>query len=294
MKVLELLRVALIHRRALGLAILVSCFFASDALANMGRISDGGSAHLLGENSAVTMESEVINITVGKDLLRADCQFMFVNHGPKCTVRMGFPDQVLKWSDKTQGGPVGGFLSYKTYVDGVETKTEYVRAEQQDKHGEYNSWHANEVSFEENGTHKIRNVYTTRPSVRPVTDKLGAKLVNYTLHTGSSWNGPIVSSVVNFTFDKAAAPEPLNPVDMRSLDEDENGMLDWQHASPGTVLYAASKSPIVSGATIRFEFSNLKPSVKDDIEILYGRLTEREADKFDNMVQKETSLQYTK
>ncbi len=279
---------------AVCLALIACCLFASDGRANMGRISDGGSAHLLGDSSTVTMENEVINISVGKDLIKADCQFTFVNHGPKCTVRMGFPDQVLKWNDKAQNEPVGGFLSYKTYIDGVEANTEYVRAEQQDKHGEYNSWHANVVTFEENGTHQIRNVYSTRPSVRPVTHKLGAKLVNYTLHTGSSWNGPIKSSVVGFTFDKDAASEPLKPVDMNSLDEEENGLLDWKHASRGTLLYEASKSPTVRGATIRFAFRNLKPSEKDDISILYGRVSEREAEEFDNMVHKETQLQYSK
>lgn len=48
--------------------------------------------------------------------------------------------------------------------------------------------------------------------------------------------------------------KPLNPVDMRLLDEYENGLLNRKHDSPGTVLYEPSKSPTVNGASISANF----------------------------------------
>jgi len=276
---------------SLTLSILLIAWFALPVKANMGRISDGGSAHLLSDVSTVTMESEIINIFVGKELIKGDCLFKFVNRGPKCTVRMGFPDQVSKWKENRSGG-AGGFLSFKTYVDGLEAKSECLPVERTGKYLIYNSWHACEVTFEEDSKREIRVVFSTRPSLRPITEStLDSKLVSYTLHTGGSWNGPITSSVVNFNFENEAAPKPLKAVDFTSFPDEDDYVRMWTKAPRGITVYHASKSPSINGSTLRFEFSNFKPTEKDDIVILYGRMKRREGIKFDAMVSAEEQAQ---
>jgi hypothetical protein len=67
----------------------------SHSFANDGGIAFGGSPGLLNGHPSVSMSSELIRIEVSKLELKADCTFVFVNHGPACEVRMGFPDQGL-------------------------------------------------------------------------------------------------------------------------------------------------------------------------------------------------------
>lgn len=277
------------HAFCFSILLLFLC--APCGFANMGRISDGGSARLLSNASTVTMESEVINISVGNELIKGDCLFKFVNRGTKCTVRMGFPDQVNKWKEKHDGA-VGGFLSFKTYVDGAEVETKFVPTEGPEGLHPYSSWHACEVTFEDNGAREIRTVFTTRPGLRPVSEKYAAKLVTYTLHTGASWNQPITNSVVNFYFEEEATPPPLNFVDVHSLPDSDFCALNWKKATKGTAVYESAKSPQIQGSTLRFEFTNFKPTKRDDLFILYGRMNRREADRFDEMVSAEEAAHY--
>src|SRR2546423_11157601 len=67
---------------------------ASDrATANDGGIALGGTPGLLKGHPSIAMTSEVVKIVVRDLTLTADCRFVFTNHGPACTVRVGFPDR---------------------------------------------------------------------------------------------------------------------------------------------------------------------------------------------------------
>jgi hypothetical protein len=259
------------------LAILICILSPSEALANLGLLSNGGAAHLLTKNSTVSMQSEVININVRKEQIEADCNFTFVNHGPKCTVRVGFPDSV-GWNASKGNAPDGRFLSYKLTVDGREIEASVIQSDR--PHVSDKVWHASEVTFEENETKHLRNVYITRPNTLPVTEQYGVKFFEYTLHTAASWKGTVDTSVVNITLSDEAIREPLNVVSVNSLPEQDVCGFDWSHATTSTVLVQSSKQATISGRTLRFEFKDLSATDADDISIYYRRMSKGEAERF--------------
>jgi hypothetical protein len=275
------------------LVVIVVGVCACPASADAGWISSGGAAHLLTENQSVTMQSEVVNIHVSKNLIKADCSFTFLNEGPACKVRMGFPDEASEqMDDPWDDSPRGGFLSYQPYVDAKEVKSEVVRGKEPDV--EYIVWHANEVEFGAHETRTIRDIYTLFPGSGVVSDKgYIAKTLSYILHTASSWHGKIERADIIITFDKDALPEPLLPVSLSTLQSEipndpgfEAARFDWAHATPGTFLYRASKAPGISGQTIRFQFRDLRPSDKDDIVLYYGRMNWHDGNRYGAMVQR--------
>lgn len=273
------------NRRALLISVLFIVMSVSRADADTGWISDGGSVHLLGENGSVSMESEVVNIRVSKNLVEADCLFKFVNNGPACTVRMGFPDQCSDERDSDDGSPKGAFLSYKSFIDGKEVKTETLKGGWDN--GAYTVWHANDVSFDANGRREIRNTYTVCPGFAAVSEKgYAAKCVAYTLHTASSWRGKIHDGVVSFNFDGDVIPLPVELVEEKNSADDKSARYDWQRAKPGTLVFTSALSPVVEGNSIQFKFKNFRPSTKDDIFIFYGRMGKGEATRFVRMVEK--------
>lgn len=270
--------------RALVLCVL--CLFISVrcAHADTGWISDGGSVHLLGENKSISMESEVVNIRISKNLVEADCLFKFVNNGPACTVRMGFPDQCSDQRDTKNGVPRGAFLSFKSYIDGKEVSTETVDGGWKD--GGYTVWHANEVNFDENGRREIRNIYTVCPGFAAVSEKgYAAKCVAYTLHTAASWHGSIRDGLVSFNFDNDVIPQQIDLVEEKKTSEEDRNGYDWTRAKPGTLVYTSAIKPLTVGNSLQFKFKNLRASEQDDIFIFYGRMGAREASRFAKLVQ---------
>ncbi len=265
------------HRFKCWFAILICVLCPSEALANLGLISNGGAAHLLTKNSTVSMQSEVISINVGKEQIKADCNFTFVNHGPKCTLRVGFPDSVRSIASKGNA-PDGRFLSYKLIVDGREIESAVVKSDH--PHVSDEVWHASEVTFEENETKHLRNVYITRPNTVPVTEHYGVKVFEYTLHTAASWKGTVGNSVVNITLSDEAIREPLKVVSVNSLPEEDVCGFDWSHSTTSNVLVQGSKQPTISGRTLRFEFRDLSATDADDIAIYYRRMSKSEAERF--------------
>src|SRR5215212_2408570 len=118
---------------------------AGAACANDGGIAFGGAPRLLDSHPSVSMESEVVTMTVGDKIVTVDCRFTFRNHGPACAVRMGFPDIGVGASDPDEKnsedylrhGPVSTFKSFHSWVDGKEVSTKLIRA---DEPGHF--WHA--------------------------------------------------------------------------------------------------------------------------------------------------------
>lgn len=119
------------------------------ARADDGGVSFGGSPRLLSGHKTASMQSEVIRMNVGAQNVRVDCQFVFQNAGPACTVRMGFFDEGRGSEDPDQEmdpahpkPPHGTFTSYASFVDGARVRTQTVRAE---KEGDF--WHVKTVRF---------------------------------------------------------------------------------------------------------------------------------------------------
>lgn len=265
---------------SLLIALVLSCQ-TYPASANVGWISSGGAVHLLSNNATVSMQSEVVNVTVSKNEVRADCRFVFVNQGPACTIRMGFPNEL--------GGPLpkaelcDSFGSFVSFVDDKEVPTELVGSDDPDEPNVV--WHAHDVSFPANGTHVVRDVYTVSPGFGIVSEKGHVvKQIAYVLHTAASWHAPIQTAEINFTFDATELRSPFKIVALSSLKDKDVMQFHWRSASRRALVYWAPKAPSISNQSIRFEFKDFRPSKESDIELFYGVMTRSEAEKFvDNL-----------
>jgi hypothetical protein len=267
--------------RLLGVAALIGVGVSvslSAALANDGGIALGGSPGLLKDHPSVRMTSEVIRITVERDTLTADCRFVFTNHGPACTVRMGFPDQGIGASDPDkeedekavmQTPPRTTFQSFRSWVDGREVPTKLIRAGEE---GAY--WHTKTVRFPAQGAHQVRDVYTQSVgggSVAIPNCNCFAAQVGYILHTGASWHGNIGRTEVVVTFRDPKLPRTLNLVPLAQVSRSRDGRdLCVPMPSGDTVVWSGPCKPTASVRTLRFVRENWRPTKTDDIELTFA------------------------
>jgi hypothetical protein len=284
----------LLNIRAAVVSTVFGCLLALSirATANDGGIQMGGSPGLLNGHPTVTMTSEVISMTVTDDKVTVDCQFVFTNHGPACTVRMGFPDQgenafdpdeeadlkqVLKTPPKTT------FDSFRSYVEGKACKTELIRA---DEEGKY--WHTKMVQFPAHGVLHIRDVYTQKTSggianmSKDGSVTGSAANVAYILHTGASWHGNIGRTEVDVNFRGKAITGPLHVVPLSKVanrpDEQDKSLphnplsgrnVNARSFPPNTVVWTGPCAPKVEGKTLRFVIENWRPKRADDLQLTY-------------------------
>ena len=236
--------------------------------ANDGGISYGGSPRLLEGHPSVSMQSELIHMTVGQDTATVDCRFVFQNSAAACRVRMGFPDQARGADDPeedSEGGPApktkpkGAFTSFLSYVNGRPVPTELIHG----AHGG-NWWHAKVVAFPAHGTLTVRDVYTV-PLGGQVIDRGSMSETSYILHTGASWHGPIGRSEIDVTFTPKAVHAPLV---VRPIPK-EVRMADFGAVS-GMVLWHGPCRPNVTGRTLRFVRTHWLPTTNDDIFLCFG------------------------
>jgi hypothetical protein len=263
---------------SLRIALSLSLLSQLPVYADSAWISAGGNAHQMNENTTVSMQSELVRIHVGTRTIKVDCRFVFVNNGPACTVRMGFPDSVtMAFSNPRKKR--GSFLSFKSYVDDKKVTTELVNGE--DTSADVTLWHANDVSFPANGTRIIRDVYCQTPGIAVLSDKGDAvKVFTYFLHTASSWHGNIQRGDIYVTFDKGVLPAPIKvfSTDPLTTSDDDAHSGWWIRAARNTLEYdSCLKAPSVEGQTIHFEFTDLLPTRADDLSLFYNHLNKREA-----------------
>ena len=242
------------------------------ARADDGGISFGGLPHLLSGHPSVAMQSEVVRMTIGKENVKVDCQFVFHNSGPACTVRMGFPDQARgseaedDYENAGKGPAKGAFISYTSYVDGMKVPTTTIHG---DKTGDV--WHAKTVSFGANATRHVRDVYTV-PVGGQITEHSGSySQAFYVLRTGASWHGAIGRATVIVTFQPGAIHTPLHLVRLSTIPgNNPAAWTGWNKTRPGTVVYRGPSTPTVQGRTLTFVRTNLKPAYLDDILLYFG------------------------
>lgn len=254
---------------------------AGPAHADAGWISIGGDVQPLSENPTVVMKSEVVDVVVGREVVRVDCRYVFANEGPACRVRMGFPDEASEVDiERRKQSPFGTFLTYDAYVEGKSVPVETVV--ETAKSGRSKIWHANYVDFLENQTINVRNVYTTCPNVTGVSSDNCSFVIGYILSTAASWHGKLDSAEINITFEKDVLPEPLQLVSYESLQDEDS----WKKTPRGAVCCDAPVTPSLSGRTIRLRLKDRKFGSEDDITVVYGHINERQGDRFIENVRK--------
>lgn len=79
------------------------------------------------ENADISMDSEVVKLTLGYEDYAVDVSFEFTNHGASTDVLVGFPQESIADPVGNVGAPPEGFISdFKTWVDGKEYPVEEV------------------------------------------------------------------------------------------------------------------------------------------------------------------------
>ena len=255
----------------------------SAASANDGGIAYGGSPKLLTGHPSVSMTSEVINLAVGEESVKVDCQFVFTNHGAACKVRMGFPDEGEGADDPDEEGganvmktpPKTTFTSFRSFVNGKPVATKLIRA---DKPGKY--WHTKTVTFPAHAVVRVHDVYTQRIGGGIFTTGVVEGSVHqagYILHTGASWHGAIGRSEVNVSFNSDAVPPnpkliPLSQIVKRADGHDGRDIKGSVPAS-NTIVWKGPGTPTVKGKTLQFVRTNWTPKVSDNIDLTFGYRT---------------------
>ena len=231
------------------------------AAANDTDISYGGSPRALSGHPTVAMHSEVVKVTVSrKSGVTVDCRFVFVNSGPACRVRMGFPDAgPAAYEEDPNSKPVGQFTLFKSWVNGRQVSTHVARGGE----GE-GVWHVKEVAFPAGKTVEVRDLYTAPVGSSVGYDHFSVAEADYVLHTGASWHGNIGRSEVDVKMDPALAKAPLKLRPLYPGREHAIGRYD-RH----TIYYRGPCKPVVSGQSLKFVRTNWRPTDDDDIYLVF-------------------------
>jgi hypothetical protein len=259
--------------RLISLTAVLGVFLLGNKVAaDDGGISFGGSPHLLNGHPSVAMVREAVHIDVHKEVITVDCNFVFHNSGPVCTVRMGFPDEGLGAAEPYQGDPVptgpdlkATFLSYDSYVDGKKVPTKLVPTNDRTLY-----WHTKNVTFKPNSDCIIRDVYTLKPGGQVTSGNGLYQQTSYVLHTGASWHGPIGKADITIKFEPDTESVPIKLQALSALHEHDLSRLDWAKLPAGTVVYEGPCAAKAQGQTMSFTKTNFTPTKKDDIRVYYA------------------------
>jgi hypothetical protein len=259
------------HRSLLGLLLLS---LAMPALANDGWVGYGGAPRLMKEgHPTIRMVSEEVWVTVRKERVVVQCDFVFRNEGAATKVRIGFPDYDTDTHIDPKTGPRTTFNWFQAFVDGrrVKTKLELDKDEL--------GWQVKEVAFGRNQVRKLRNRYevpTGGMNLKSHPDDT-YDLVNrfsYVLHTGSSWKGTIGRSdvYVFFAHDAPLPPGPLRLVtDAPAFSDDGEAEAQfWKSNRNGVAARGPSNPVLVGPRTLRFTRKNWRPTKDDDLYLTFG------------------------
>lgn len=268
------------------LALILCAPFGTPVLADAARISAGGAAHQMKGGGMVSMESEIVRIKISDHLQEVDCTFEFENNGPACSVRIGFPDfsNIPDLTSKdTATNLKPSFLSYQCYVDGKESKSELVPAD--DDYGgddDVKLWHASDVQFPANSKLTVRDCYTQLPDLSPADIQKPIqqciKVTRYILQTAASWPGAVKRADIYVTFDKGVTPAPIEAISVQDVMHSgvKSSKEWWSKASAHTVCYSASVKPSVDGQELHFTLTDFRPTEKDDLLLLYQPMNLRQ------------------
>lgn len=235
-------------------------------------VSYGGSPSALKGTGTVAMQSEVVLLDIGPNSVQADCQFVFKNSGPACTIRMGFPDgdSASEHEEANPKEPVSSaFSSFQSWVDGKPAPTTLVR-------GKDYVWHAKNVSFPANGVRRVRERYT----VSIGSDLSGMPPMStayYVLQTGASWRGPIgrMEIIARFRRSKRAHPTRGNtfqdvvPLSLRAIGDDGLHLKKWSRPDQEVVVYDGPGTAQAEHNVLRWVRTNIRPTEKDDVFLAF-------------------------
>jgi hypothetical protein len=144
-------------------------------------LPSGGSWRPMKEHPSVRLAAERISIRLLATEAIIDVTAHYENKGPACSIKMGFPEREVGWADP------GTFAkSFRSSVDDQPVKV--TPSEWREEDGLRMRWWIKDVSFAANQKRLVRVRYQFAYGIPPI--------IEYILHTGASWRGPIASLLV--------------------------------------------------------------------------------------------------
>src|SRR2546421_6444969 len=225
-------RISRLHSGAL-VFIMISAS-AGTSRADDAAIAFGGNPKMLHGHPSIRMVSERVIIVAGTKTDAVDCRFVFKNEGPACNVRMGFPDEgdgsyLTAIEEGDMPHPYGCIQHFRSWIDGRRVATTTV--ENKNYENGPVSWHTKIVHFAAGQTRVVTDRYSVPwglihdPTIR---------ITQYTMHTGSSWKGPIGSAVLSVTFRERRGP--LKALPFTAIhDEEPERESEWPDKSPSAI-----------------------------------------------------------
>ncbi len=253
---------------------MIATLLAAGLALNDAALAVGGTPKTLDGHVSVRMESEKIVLRIGQQGTVADCRFVFVNDGPTCQVKMGFPDNGYGAADpEEEADPdvaskppkTGAMKSFQSWVDGKEVAT---RLERGQGAGEY--WHTKTVTFKGQARTVVRDRYSLDVSSAIVlfgeNKDANAHYAGYVVSTGASWKGQIGRSEV--VFELPSTVKRIVTIASVTAKDDPRHYVVAPFAK-GTVAYSGMAQPTVKGHTLRFVRTRWRPTTHDDISLWF-------------------------
>lgn len=161
---------------------LISFLFSVSLFANDSAVEGaGGALRIISSNPGISIENEIIMITLFPKYYHISVRYDFLNHGARKVLETGFPE--YKYGTRTTT-KIRDFSMM--YGDGEVIPTEYVPSEQKLEYMSIIGWYKKDVEFEEKIITTVQLEYKADYGVSGFF-----KSVKYLLGTGRSWDGPI-------------------------------------------------------------------------------------------------------
>jgi len=189
------------------LFLLCCIFFTLHALANDAPVSgvSGRVKRLTGKHPSVQMVRETVRMDIYPTYYDVDATFDFLNDGPECSVKMGFPEQGGGGIDSTAYHRKSSFISFRTWVDGSVVPARRQQTDISDDTDGFLTYWVKEVVFAAGQRRAVRVAYRSNVGDRYLDRSTGSEglvfghFARYNF-TGSNWKGLVEESTLRVIF----------------------------------------------------------------------------------------------
>ncbi len=245
------------------------------AVADDGWLGYPGKPKQFNAKPTVRMASERVTVVIHRWHADVRCEFVFENHGPATTVKMGFPD--FHSSGELGKKAITIYDRFNSYVDGVRVRTKLepkVYQQSMESMSAPAAFQTKSVHFGRHQVRRVNEVYRVSlgslalSGTTPNAHYPAIKAFDYIFHTGSTWNGPIGKAAMTIAFARDATM-PQGSIRLAAIPSSQ--AWTYEFFSPDRrKVYLSAKGWSISGRTLSLSKSNWKPSRADDVQVVFG------------------------
>ena len=224
-----------------------------------GAFADSGStafSNLFKRPTNVAIKNEIVKIDVGEKSIKVDCNCVFQNSGPACSMRIGFGDYGAR------DVPRATVLTDDSWVNGKKVKTALMPQSESSFFS-----HNRKLSLNAKSDYVIHDIYTVSPDPLVDTENGICHQISYAFRTAAFLHAPIEQAEIIVHFAPNLVSNPICPRFMYGPGTDA---LRWSSKSSKIVYYHSGLSPVVEAGTLRFASKGLEPAGIDDLHLYYG------------------------